>query len=68
MFKRTPKEWKVKLQASDGKVIEETVKVFWDSAFEGVKESVALAARCKAWLRNNKKVPFQAVGTPELVA
>lgn len=67
MFKRTPKEWKVKLQSKDGQTIVETVKAFWDPKFEGVKESVALAARCQAWVRSKKKVAYQALGEPELV-
>lgn len=67
MFKRTPKEWKVKLQSKDGKQITETVKSFWTPDFEGVKDSIALAARCKARIRNENKFEFQSIGEPELV-
>lgn len=67
-FERTPREWSVKLQGNDGSTVTETVKAFWSPTFEGVKESIAVAARCKAWLRSKKKIAYQAVGEPELVA
>lgn len=67
MFKRTPKVWEVKLQSPDGKEITEKVESYWDPEFEGVKESIAFAARCKAWIRNKKKIEFQVLGEPKLV-
>lgn len=64
---RKPFEWSVKLQSQDGKELTEKVTAFWSPAYEGIKESIALAARCKAWLRNKKKVNFQVIGEPELI-
>ena len=64
---RKPFQWEVKLQAQDGKELTEKVEAYWSPEFEGVKESVALAARCKAWLRNKKKVTFQVLGEPKLL-
>jgi hypothetical protein len=65
---RTPSVWEVKLQSPDGATITEKVEAFWAPTFEGVKEAVATAARCKAWLRNKKKVQFVAVSEPTLVS
>lgn len=64
---RQPFIWEVKLQSQDGQEITEKVSAFWSPAYEGVKESIALAARCKAWLRNKKKVTFQVLGEPKLL-
>lgn len=64
---RKPFEWEVQLQSQDGKQITEKVRAFWSPEYDGVKESIALAARCKAWLRNKKKVTFQVLGEPKLI-
>lgn len=65
---RKPFIWEVKLQsAGDGETITEKVSAFWSPAFEGTKESIALAARCKAAIRNKGKVQFQALGEPKLL-
>lgn len=64
---RKPFVWEVKLQAEDGKQYVEKVHAFWSPVFEGVKESVALAARCQATIRNKGKVQFQALGDPALL-
>lgn len=67
MFKRTPNVWEVKLQASNGETTVEKVHSFWSPVFDGVKESIALAARLQAWIRNKKKVEFQAIAEPVLL-
>lgn len=64
---RTPKVWEVTLQKPDGSTMIEKVETYWSSTFEGVKDSVAHAARAAAWLRNKKKLQFQVVGEPKLV-
>lgn len=65
---RKPFVWEVKLQAAgDGETIVEKVSAFWSPVHEGVKESIALAARCKATIRNKGKVQFQALGEPKLL-
>lgn len=65
---RKPFEWEVELQSgADGKTITEKVLAFWSPTCEGIKESIALAARCKATIRNKGKVQFQAVGEPKLL-
>lgn len=67
-FERKPFVWEVKLQGgTDGKTIVEKVHSFWSPKFEGVKESIALAARCKATIRNKGKAQFQAIGEPKLL-
>lgn len=60
-------EWEVELQSPDGKTITEKVRAFWSPAYEGVKDGIALAARCKATIRNKGKVQFQAVSEPKLL-
>lgn len=64
---RKPFEWEVQLQSQDGKLITEKVSAFWSPDFEGIKADIGVAARCKAWLRNKKKVTFQVVGEPKLI-
>lgn len=64
---RKPHVWEVKLQADDGKTYTEKVSAFWSPLFDGVKESIALAARCQATLRNKGKVQFQVLGEPKLL-
>lgn len=64
---RKPFEWEVKLQSPDGKEITEKVLAFWSPTYEGVKESIALIARLKAWIRNKKKIEFQVLGEPKLL-
>lgn len=64
---RKPFVWECKIQAPDGKEYTEKVTAFWDPAFDGVKESIALAARCKAWFRNKKKIQFKSLGEPQLL-
>jgi hypothetical protein len=64
---RKPFEWEVKLQSPDGKEITEKVLAFWSPSYDGVKESIALAARLKAWIRNKKKIEFQVLGDPVLI-
>lgn len=65
---RKPFEWEVTLQqGSDGQTITEKVLAFWSPTYDGIKESIALAARCKATIRNKGKVQFQAVGEPKLI-
>lgn len=67
-FERQPFVWEVELQSQDGKTITEKVQAFWSPAFDGVKESIALAARCKATLRNKaNKIQFQVLGEPKLL-
>lgn len=68
MFERTKFKWTVKLQSPDGQTIDEPVETHWSPSYEGVKESVAMAARMSAWIRNKKKVEFRAIGEPELVS
>jgi len=60
-------QWEVQLQSPDGKEITEKVEAYWSPDYDGVKESIALAARCKAWLRNKKKVTFEVLGEPKLI-
>jgi hypothetical protein len=64
---RKPFEWEVTLQKPDGDTMIEKVTAFWSPTYEGVKESIALAARLKAWIRNKKKVEFQVLGEPKLL-
>lgn len=64
---RQPFVWEVELQAKDGQTTKEKVQAFWSPVFEGVKESIALAARCQATIRNKGKVQFQALGEPKLL-
>lgn len=65
---RKPFIWEVELQGgNDGKTIKEKVQAFWSPTYDGVKESIALAARCKATIRNKGKVQFQALGEPKLL-
>lgn len=64
---RRPFVWEVRLQAQDGKDYTEKVQSFWSPTYEGVKESIALAARLKAWIRNKKKVEFQVLSDPVLL-
>lgn len=65
---RKPFIWEVKLQAAEGgETYTEKVSAFWAPVFEGVKESIALAARCQATIRNKGKVQFQAIGEPKLL-
>lgn len=64
---RKPFEWEVPLQAKDGKTYMEKVSAFWSPDFDGVKDSIAIAARCKAWIRNKKNVEFQIIGEPKLL-
>ena len=64
---RKPFVWEVKIQSQEGKEYTEKVSAFWSPVFEGVKESIALAARCQATLRNKGKVQFQALGEPKLL-
>lgn len=64
---RKPHVWEVKLQAKDGETYTEKVSAFWSPVFEGVKESIALAARCQATIRNKGKVQFQVLGEPTLL-
>lgn len=64
---RKPFVWEVDLQSQDGQTITEKVHAFWSPVFDGVKESIALAARCKATIRNKGKVQFQAIGEPKLL-
>lgn len=66
-FERKPFIWEVKLQAADGKEYLEKVSAFWSPLYEGVKDSIALAARCQATIRNKGKVQFQALGEPKLL-
>lgn len=67
-YERKPFEWEVELQSgTDGKTITEKVFAFWSPNSDGIKESIALAARCKATLRNKSKIQFQAVGDPKLL-
>lgn len=67
-FERKPFIWEVKLQASNGETVTEKVSAFWSPVFDGVKESIALAARCKATIRNKKEgLQFQAIGEPTLL-
>lgn len=66
-FKRQPFEWEVTLQSKDGKEITEKVQAHWSPTFDGVKESIALAARLKAWIRNKKNVEFAVLGEPKLL-
>jgi len=66
-FKRQPFVWEVTLQAQDGKEYTEKVSAFWSPSFDGVKESIALAARLKAWIRNKRKVEFAVLGEPKLL-
>jgi hypothetical protein len=66
-FERKPHVWEVTLQADDGKTYTEKVSAFWSPVFEGVKESIALAARCAATIRNKGKVQFQVIGEPKLL-
>ena len=67
-IERRPFEWEVDLQSSaDGKTITEKVFAYWSPTFDGIKDSIALAARCKATIRNKGKVQFQAVGEPKLI-
>ena len=64
---RRPFIWEVKVQSPDAKEYTEKVSAFWSPSFEGVKEAIALAARCKATIRNKGKVQFQALGEPTLL-
>lgn len=65
---RKPYVWEVQLQASNGETVTEKVSAFWSPVFDGVKESIALAARCKATIRNKKEgLQFQALGEPKLL-
>ncbi len=64
---RKPHIWEVTLHTQDGKEHTEKVTAFWSPLYDGVKESVALAARCKATIRNKGKVQFQALGEPKLL-
>lgn len=65
---RQPFVWEVDLQSSaDGKTITEKVQAFWSPTSDGIKESIALAARCKATIRNKGKLQFQAIGEPKLL-
>lgn len=64
---RTPSDWEVQLQSPDGKVMTEKVSAYWSPDYDGVKESVAIAGRCKAWLRNKKKIDFQIIGEAKLI-
>lgn len=66
-FERKPHIWEVKLQSPDGKEYTEKVSAYWSPTFEGVKDAVALAARCAATIRNKGKVQFQVLGTPALL-
>lgn len=66
-FDRKHFVWEVKLQSPDGKTMAEKVSAFWTPDFEGVKESIGLAARCKAAIRNKGKVQFQTLGEPKLL-
>lgn len=66
-FKRRPFVWEVKLQAKDGKEYVEKVQAYWSPTFDGVKESIALAARLKAWIRNKRKIEFAVIGEPTLL-
>lgn len=67
---REPFEWEVQLQADaggEGKTLTEKVQAYWSPTFDGVKESIKLAARCKARIRHKGKVNFQAIGEPKLL-
>jgi len=65
---RKPFIWEVQLQASNGETLTEKVQAFWSPLFDSVKESIALAARCKATIRNNKDgLQFQALAEPKLL-
>lgn len=66
-FERKPFVWEVELQASNGETVTEKVQAFWSPLFDGVKESIALAARCKATVRNKGKLQFQALSEPKLL-
>jgi hypothetical protein len=67
LSERKPFVWEVELQKPDGKTITEKVHAHWSPDFDGVKESVSLAARCKATIRNQGNVQFQAIGEPKLL-
>ena len=44
-IERRPFEWEVDLQSSaEGKTITEKVFAYWSTTFDGIKESIALAA------------------------
>ena len=66
-FERKPFVWEVELQSQDGQTIKEKVQAFWSPVFDGVKESIALAASCKATLRQKGNVQFQVLGEPKLL-
>lgn len=66
-FERKPFVWEVKLQAVGGETITEKVQAFWSPKFDGVKESIAKAARFKALRRQKDKVDFQVLGEPKLL-
>lgn len=67
LSERTKSEWEVKLQSPDGKTYTEKVSSFWSPVYENISQSIGHAARCKAWLRNKKKVEFQVIGDPVLI-
>lgn len=66
-FERKPFIWEVELQTTDGQTRTEKVQAYWSPAYEGVKSSIELAARCAATIRNKGKVQFQVIGEAKLL-
>jgi len=66
-FERKPHIWEVELQTPEGKTTTEKVSAYWSPTFDGIKESVANAARCAATIRNKGKVQFQVIKEPTLI-
>lgn len=66
MFERKPFIWEVQLMGPDKKARTEKVQAYWSPSFPGIKESIAVAARCAAVIRN-KGGDFGIMSEPTLL-
>jgi hypothetical protein len=60
--------WKVKLQANDGSMHEETIKNFWSPEQPDIKHQIGVAAAAKRWYLNGKKVEFVPISVERVHA